>query len=72
MPHPTVAACVKHPETGLFVGLNPAIDYPVEDALVVAYPWAFVPREVAEAPESVVIEKASAEPGAKRGLFRRS
>lgn len=66
MPHPTVPAVVRHPDTEQFVALNPAVDYAADDPLVVKYPWAFAPLEKAGSADSVVIEAASAEPGRKR------
>jgi hypothetical protein len=67
MPHPTVAAVVRHPETEAFVALNPAVDYAADDVLVKAFPWAFAKgNEPRVAPESVSIEVASAAPGEKR------
>lgn len=67
MPHPTTPAVVRHPESSLFVALDPAVDYPASDPLVSAYAWAFAPREIStEVVESVSVEKATAEPGEKR------
>jgi hypothetical protein len=67
MPHPTEPVIVKHPETGAFVALDPAVDYDPSDVLVETYPWAFAPRNTDPAiVESVVIEKATAGPGQKR------
>jgi hypothetical protein len=67
MPHPTTPAAVRHPETGLYVALDPAIDYDPSDPLVAAYRWAFAKVETDRSPvESVSIEDASAEPGKKR------
>lgn len=67
MPHPTTPAAVRHPETDQFVALDPAVDYPADDVLVRAYPWAFAPVESSSAVrESVRIERATAEPGQKR------
>lgn len=71
MPHPTEPVAVRHPETGQFVTLNPAVDYDPSDTLVKAYPWAFVARGTSpEIVEAVVIEKATAEPGQKRSRSR--
>lgn len=73
MPHPTEPVAVKHPETGQFITLDPAIDYDPSNVLVKAFAWAFVPRNTDPAiVESVVIEKATAEPGEKRARSRRS
>lgn len=73
MPHPTVPAAVRHPETGAFVALDPTVNYPADDVLVAAYPWAFTPREASsEVIESVTIEKATAEPGQRRSRTRKS
>lgn len=69
MPHPTTVAAVRHPITGVYEALNPAIDYASDDLMVKTYPWAFEPLPTASAGqvvESVVIEKATAEPGEKR------
>lgn len=67
MPHPSVAAAVRHPETGLYVALDPAVDYDPSDPLVKAYPWAFEPRDTNPAVvESVSVEQATAAPGEKR------
>lgn len=68
MPYPTHNVAVRHPETGFYESLNPAIDYDPNDPLVKSFPWAFAPREevVAGIVESVSIEKATAEPGEKR------
>jgi hypothetical protein len=71
MPHPTEPVAVRHPETGQFITLNPAIDYDPADILVRAYPWAFVARDTSpEIVEAVAIEKATAEPGQKRTRSR--
>jgi hypothetical protein len=49
------------------VVLNPAEDYPADDVLVRAFPWAFTPRDIKPGiVESVAIEQASAAPGEKR------
>jgi hypothetical protein len=68
MPHPTVAAAVRHPEADMvMVTLDPAIDYDEDDILVATYPWAFAPRDTTPGVvESVKIEKAQAEPGQRR------
>jgi hypothetical protein len=67
MPHPTEAVAVRHPETGQFEALNPAVNYPADDVFVKAYPWAFRARVASsEIVESVAIEKATAAPGEKR------
>jgi hypothetical protein len=68
MPHPTTPVAVRHPETGFYEALDPAVDYADDHVLVAAYPWAFVP---AGAPrdgviESVSVEQATAAPGEKR------
>jgi len=69
MPHPTETVAVLHPETGLHVALDPAVDYPDDDPLVKTYGWAFAPREdVGKIVESVGIEDATAEPGRKRRI----
>lgn len=71
MPHPTHPAAVRHPETGRYEALDPAVDYPASHVLVKAYPWAFAPRDTAEGVvESVAIEKATAAPGEKRSRSR--
>jgi len=71
MPHPTTAAAVRHPETNQYVALDPAVDYPADDILVKAYPWAFTPREASsEIVESVQVEQATAAPGEKRSRTR--
>jgi hypothetical protein len=58
---------VRHPDAQVMVVLNPAEDYPVDDVLVKAFPWAFAPRDTRPGVvESVVIEQASAAPGEKR------
>jgi hypothetical protein len=67
MPHPTEPVAVRHPLTGQFVTLDPAVDYDPSDELVAAYPWAFAPRDTRpDIIESVPVEKATAEPGQKR------
>lgn len=67
MPHPTTAVIVRHPESGTPIVLDPAEDYDPSNALVVAYPWAFAPRDTTPGlVESVSIETATAEPGQKR------
>jgi len=67
MPHPTEPVAVRHPETGQFITLDPAIDYDTSNVLVKAYPWAFVARDTSpEIVESVSVEKATAGPGEKR------
>jgi hypothetical protein len=67
MPHPTVPAIVRHPEAGVMVVLDPAVDYDPTDILVRAYPWAFAPRDTTPGVvESVKIEAATAAPGEKR------
>lgn len=74
MPRPTEVVSVRHPLTGIHTALNPAVDYAEDHELVVAYPWAFVPREVTdEIVESVavpVVEQATAAPGEKRSRTR--
>jgi len=70
MPHPTSAVAVRHPQTDQFVALDPATDYASDDAIVKAYPWAFVARESGtRVVESV--EVASAAPGEKRSRTRK-
>jgi len=65
MPHPTEPVVVRHPVTGQYEALNPAIDYDPSNVFVEAYPWAFAPRDTsAGVIESV--EVATAEPGQKR------
>ena len=67
MPHPTKAVAVKHPETGQFITLDPAVDYDPSDVLMKRYPWAFTPRNTDPTiVESVKIEQATAAPGEKR------
>lgn len=67
MPHPNQVVSVSHPEHGMFVGLDPAKNYPDDDILVKTYPWAFTPLEnEGQIVESVSIEDTTAEPGAKR------
>jgi hypothetical protein len=67
MPHPTEPVAVRHPETGQYITLDPAIDYDPGNVLVKSYPWAFAARDTSEKPvESVSIEQATAEPGQKR------
>lgn len=71
MPHPTTPAAVRHPETGRYVVLDPAVDYDPSDSLVKEYAWAFAAREVSgDIVESVAIEAATAEPGKKRTRTR--
>lgn len=72
MPHPNGPYVVRHPEAdGLMVALDPAVDYPKNDPLVKAYPWAFVPLEnVGQIVESVPVEQATAAPGEKRRTRR--
>jgi hypothetical protein len=67
MPHPTVRAAVRHPDTGQYIALDPGNDYAPDDLLVKAYPWAFKRVDNAhETIESVPVEQATAEPGQKR------
>lgn len=72
MPHPTTPAVVRHPEAaGVMVALDPAVDYDPDDIIVRTYPWAFVPRDTSGGiVESVSIEAATANPGAKRRRSR--
>ena len=71
MPHPTHAVSVRHPEAPVMIALDPGTDYPADDPLVRAYPWAFVPVENAgRIIESVAIEQATAAPGEKRSRSR--
>lgn len=71
MPHPTEPVAVRHPETGQFVTLDPAVDYDPGDAVVKTYPWAFAPRDTSpEIVQAVAVEKATAEPGEKRTRSR--
>ena len=69
MPHPSVSAAVRHPETGLYVALDPAVDYDPSDSLVKAYSWAFAPRNT---DPTIVesVEVATAAPGEKRNRTR--
>jgi hypothetical protein len=67
MPHPTEPVAVRHPVTGRYETLNPALDYDPASVFVKAYPWAFVPRDTSLGViESVSVEQATAEPGQKR------
>lgn len=73
MPHPTTPAAVRHPETGQYVVLDPAVDYEPDNVLVKAYSWAFTVREHStDIVESVSVEQASAAPGEKRSRSRKS
>jgi len=67
MPHPTEPVVVRHPVTGQYEALNPAVDYDPANEFVKAYPWAFAPRDTsAGVVESVSVEQATAAPGEKR------
>jgi hypothetical protein len=67
MPHPNSPVIVRHPDSGVLIVLDPAVDYDPGDELVKAYPWAFVPLENAgQIVESVSVEQATAAPGEKR------
>lgn len=69
MPHPTEPVAVLHPEHGLHVALDPAVNYADDDILVRTYPWAFTAKEDAgKVVESVKIEQATAAPGEKRSV----
>lgn len=66
---------VRHPEHGQWVTLNPAEPLEDTDPLVREFAWAFATDEQLEAEkaerpdgivESVVIEKATADPGKRR------
>ena len=71
MPHPTEPVAVRHPLTGQFVSLDPAVDYDPSDNLVMTYPWAFAPRNTSpDIIESVSVETATAVPGEKRSRSR--
>jgi hypothetical protein len=72
MPHPNQPVAVRHPEVeGVMVALDPAVDYDAKDALVQAYPHFFKAIEDPDRIiESVSVEAASAEPGAKRTRTR--
>lgn len=67
MPHPTQPVAVRHPETGQYIALDPAVDYDPDDLMVKTFPWAFAPRDTKPGRvESVSVEQATAEPGEKR------
>ena len=71
MPHPTEPVAVRHPETGQFITLNPAVDYDPDDLMVRTFPWAFAPRNTSPGiVESISIESATADPGQKRTRTR--
>lgn len=65
MPKPNEAVIVRHPDHGVMEVLNPAKDYDPADPLVRAFPWAFAAKP-AEKRASVLVERATAEPGEKR------
>jgi hypothetical protein len=65
MPHPNAPVIVRHPDGGILIVLDPAVDYDPDDVLVKAYPWAFVPADTTIV-ESVAVEQATAAPGEKR------
>lgn len=69
MPHPVEPVSVRHPELGVMVLLNPAVDYDADDVLVKAYRWAFVPKRAVEPRDSVSVEVATAVPGEKRSRW---
>lgn len=67
MPHPTEPVIVRHPDGGIMIALDPAIDYDPGDVLVKTYPWAFAPRDTRPGVvEAVRVEQATAAPGEKR------
>jgi hypothetical protein len=71
MPHPTEPVAVRHPETGMYVTLDPGVDYDPDDLMVRTFPWAFVPRDTSGTIiESVSVEQATAGPGEKRSRSR--
>ena len=68
MPHPNERTIVRHPEVkGMFVTLDPAVDYASDDVLVESYPWAFEPKRTTRRDS---VEIATAEPGQKRTRAR--
>lgn len=71
MPNPNAPYVVRHPEGGMLLTLDPAVDYDPADPLVAAYAWAFqpLPRDVVE---SIPVEQATARPGEKRATRRRA
>jgi hypothetical protein len=70
--HNAQPVAVVHPVTGMHQVISKGMDFPDDDPIVAAAPWAFeAPEENSGPVESVPIEDLTARPGARRNTRRR-